>query len=122
MGKTAWIIPILVAISAFGGLSVHVMASSRMLFVGARNGHFPTFLSHLNIKTFTPLWSLLFLVSIQAYNILKYFRNILHYSIGNACANKGCIEYGRGWFNFLRVLGQLGRKHSIAGIHSRSLA
>lgn len=63
MGKAAWIIPVLVAVSAFGGLSVHVMASSRMLFVGARNGHFPTMLAHINIKTYTPLPSLVFLVS-----------------------------------------------------------
>lgn len=63
MGKAAWIIPILVAVSAFGGLSVHIMASSRMLFVGARNGHFPTFLSHINVHFFTPLPSLIFLVS-----------------------------------------------------------
>ncbi|KAK9702741.1 Amino acid permease [Popillia japonica] len=67
LGKAAVIIPILVAISAFGGLSVHIMASSRMLFVGARNGHFPEFLAHINIKTFTPLPSLIFL------NILSLF-------------------------------------------------
>ncbi|XP_022919716.2 Y+L amino acid transporter 2 [Onthophagus taurus] len=67
MGNFAWIIPVLVAISAFGGLSVHVMASSRMLFVGARNGHFPALLSHINVKNFTPLPSLIFL------NILSLF-------------------------------------------------
>ncbi|CAH0554028.1 unnamed protein product [Brassicogethes aeneus] len=61
LGKFAWILPIMVAISAFGGLSVHIMASSRMLYVGARNGHFPSFLSHLNIKKNTPVPSLFFL-------------------------------------------------------------
>lgn len=65
MGKASWIIPVLVAVSAFGGLSVHVMASSRMLFVGARNGHFPTMLAHINIKSYTPLPSLIFLVSMK---------------------------------------------------------
>lgn len=63
MGNWAWLIPVMVAISAFGGLSVHVMASSRMLFVGARNGHFPAFLSHLNINRLTPVASLTFLVN-----------------------------------------------------------
>lgn len=57
----------MIAISAFGGLSVHIMASSRMLYVGARNGHFPAFLSHLNIKKFTPVPSLIFLVSERAF-------------------------------------------------------
>ncbi|XP_031633074.1 Y+L amino acid transporter 2 [Contarinia nasturtii] len=57
----AWIIPIMVAISAFGGLCVHIMASSRMCFVGARNGHMPALLSYINIQTFTPVPSLVFL-------------------------------------------------------------
>lgn len=64
MGKAAWLIPVMVAISAFGGLSVHVMASSRMLYVGARNGHFPDLLAHLSISRFTPVASLIFLVNI----------------------------------------------------------
>lgn len=60
-GQFAWIEPILVAISAFGGLSVHIMTSSRMLFVGARNGHFPEALAHINVTKFTPVPSLFFL-------------------------------------------------------------
>lgn len=52
----------MVAISAFGGLCVHIMASSRMCFVGARNGHMPSVLSLINVKSFTPVPSLVFLV------------------------------------------------------------
>nr|CAH7767158.1 unnamed protein product [Callosobruchus chinensis] len=63
LGKFAAILPVMVAISAFGGLSVHIMTSSRMLYVGARNGHFPVMLGHLNLKNLTPLPSLIFLVS-----------------------------------------------------------
>ncbi|XP_053974275.1 Y+L amino acid transporter 2 [Hylaeus anthracinus] len=61
LGMVAWIIPVMVAISAFGGLSVHIMTSSRMCFVGARNGHFPSMLSHINISRFTPTPALVFL-------------------------------------------------------------
>lgn len=57
----SWIIPIMVAISAFGGLSVHIMTSSRMCFVSARNGHMPELLSFINVKRFTPTPSLVFL-------------------------------------------------------------
>jgi L-type amino acid transporter 5 len=64
LGQGAWIIPVMVAISAFGGLSVHIMTSSRMLYVGARNGHFPAMLSHLNVNKLTPMPSLVFLVSL----------------------------------------------------------
>lgn len=63
LGVWSLIIPILVAISAFGGLSVHIMASSRMCFVGARNGHMPSLLSHISIDKYTPTPSLVFLVS-----------------------------------------------------------
>lgn len=59
----AWVIPLMVAVSAFGGLCVHIMASSRMCFVGARNGHMPSLLSYINIKNYTPVPSLVFLVS-----------------------------------------------------------
>lgn len=37
------------------------MTSSRMCFVGARNGHMPTILSHINIDNYTPTPSLVFL-------------------------------------------------------------
>nr|CAD7425370.1 unnamed protein product [Timema monikensis] len=63
LGMMSWSMPLLVALSAFGGLSVHIMTSSRMCFVGARYGHFPAMLSHINVKRFTPTPSLVFLVS-----------------------------------------------------------
>ncbi|XP_063989482.1 large neutral amino acids transporter small subunit 1 [Diachasmimorpha longicaudata] len=61
LGAMSWVMPVLVAASAFGGLSVHIMTSSRMCFVGARNGHFPAMLSHLNIRSLTPTPALVFL-------------------------------------------------------------
>ncbi|XP_013108616.1 Y+L amino acid transporter 2 [Stomoxys calcitrans] len=61
LGAWSLIIPLMVAISAFGGLSVHIMTSSRMCFVGARNGHMPAVLSHISVKKFTPVPSLVFL-------------------------------------------------------------
>lgn len=71
----AWIIPLMVAISAFGGLCVHIMASSRMCFVGARNGHMPALLSHINVKTFTPVPSLVFLVRKSKLTYIFYAKN-----------------------------------------------
>jgi solute carrier family 7 (L-type amino acid transporter), member 5 len=57
----AWMIPIMVAISAFGGLSVHIMTSSRMCFVAARNRHMPELLSFINVDHYTPTPALVFL-------------------------------------------------------------
>ncbi|XP_035796239.1 Y+L amino acid transporter 2-like [Anopheles albimanus] len=61
MSYGSFVMPILVAVAAFGGLSVHIMTSSRMCFVGARNGHMPEILSHINVNRFTPMPSLVFL-------------------------------------------------------------
>lgn len=79
MGWGAWILPIMVAISAFGGLSVHIMTSSRMCFVGARNGHMPSFLAQINVKHFTPAPALSFLallslvyLGFDVYSLITY--------------------------------------------------
>ncbi|KAL1132837.1 hypothetical protein AAG570_010789 [Ranatra chinensis] len=61
LGVFSWIMPIMVAISTLGGLSVHIMTSSRMCFVGARYGHFPAMLSHITVFRYTPTPSLIFL-------------------------------------------------------------
>lgn len=61
LGPASGIMPFMVALAAFGGLSVHIMTSSRMCFVGARYGHFPAMLSHINVQRFTPVPSLVFL-------------------------------------------------------------
>ncbi|MPC15911.1 Y+L amino acid transporter 1 [Portunus trituberculatus] len=61
MGSASWVMPLLVALSAFGGLSVHIMTSSRLCFVGARQGHFPDSLALINCKCNTPMSSLIFL-------------------------------------------------------------
>lgn len=58
----SWVLPVMVAVSAFGGLSVHIMTSSRLCFVGARNGHFPSMLSHINVDKYTPTPALVFMV------------------------------------------------------------
>ncbi|XP_068235009.1 Y+L amino acid transporter 2 [Palaemon carinicauda] len=57
----SWVMPLLVALSALGGLSVHIMTSSRLCFVGARQGHFPDCLALINYKCNTPTSSLVFL-------------------------------------------------------------
>ncbi|XP_046393090.1 large neutral amino acids transporter small subunit 2 [Ischnura elegans] len=61
LGVMSWIMPLFVAMSAFGGLSVHIMTSSRLCFVGARQGQFPIMLSFINVKRLTPTPSLVFL-------------------------------------------------------------
>ncbi|KAG8229592.1 hypothetical protein J437_LFUL002315 [Ladona fulva] len=61
LGWMSWIMPLFVAVSAFGGLSVHIMTSSRLCFVGARQGQLPSMLSLINVRHMTPAPSLVFL-------------------------------------------------------------
>ena len=61
MSSAKYIVPILVAIAAFGGLSCHILTSSRLCFVGARQGHFPDALSLISVERYTPKPALIFL-------------------------------------------------------------
>ncbi|XP_050683064.1 Y+L amino acid transporter 2 [Leptidea sinapis] len=65
LGWMSWLMPSLVAISILGGLSVHIMTSSRMCFAGARNGHMPELLAHINVNKMSPMPSLVFLMLIS---------------------------------------------------------
>ena len=62
MSVGSLVVPALVAVSALGGLSCHIMTSSRLCFVGARQGHFPDALSLITVEKYTPAPALVFLV------------------------------------------------------------
>ena len=72
---------ILVAISALGSLSAHIMTSSRLCFVGARKGHIPTCLSLVSVKHSTPEPALIFLVSA----ILESYRLFMSRTTKRVC-------------------------------------
>jgi len=80
LGVMAWCMPLFVAASTFGALNGGIFASSRLMFVGARGGQLPIFMSMINFKLFTPIpaliigcvLSVIMLVSKNVYDLINY--------------------------------------------------
>ncbi|CAH2067004.1 unnamed protein product, partial [Iphiclides podalirius] len=74
LGVVAWIMPLFVALCTFGSLNGAIYASSRLFFVGARNGHLPLAISLIDVKRLTPLPSLIFMCVVTL--VLLMFNNV----------------------------------------------
>lgn len=62
-GPVAWLIPVFVALSCFGGVNGVVFTSARLFATGAQDGNLPSFFSLVHYKQQTPIPSLIFSVS-----------------------------------------------------------
>jgi len=56
--------PLCVAMSSLGCLSVHIMTNARVIFAGSRNYHTPSMLSLLSTSSMTPTPALVFLAMV----------------------------------------------------------
>lgn len=80
LGVMSWIMPLSVALSTFGGLNGAIFASSRLFFVGARQGHLPDCLAMIHTKYYTPtpsliflgLLTLMYLTTTKVYTLINY--------------------------------------------------
>ncbi|XP_041454027.1 Y+L amino acid transporter 2-like isoform X2 [Lytechinus variegatus] len=93
-GRMAWIMPVSVAMSTFGGVNGGFLSLSRLFFVGAREGQLPEWLAMIQVSRKTPMPSLVFtcLMSILYVfvptidSLINYFSFMTWLSIGAAVA------------------------------------
>ncbi|XP_013781356.1 Y+L amino acid transporter 2-like [Limulus polyphemus] len=99
-GVMAWIIPVFVALSTFGGVNGILFTSSRLFYAGASFGQMPEVLSMIQVKHLTPapavmfmaLLSLIYLCSSDIYALINYVGFATWLAIGLAVV---CLPYLR---------------------------
>jgi len=64
LGPLQWIMPIAIAISVSGTMNGTALSMSRLFFIGAGNDHLPQVVAMINYKRFTPIPSLLCILTL----------------------------------------------------------
>ena len=78
----SWIMPLFVACSTFGSVNGGIFASSRLFYVGARNGHMPKAMSLINYNYLTPMPCLIFMVKQISFSIVKSKTDMVFSNLG----------------------------------------
>lgn len=102
-GSFSWAVPVFVALSTFGGVNGILFTSARLFVTGAQEGHLPELFSHIHIRKYTPIPSLIFtcLVSMvmvtnsNVFQLINYFSQTLWLSVGICIAGLLYLRYKR---------------------------
>ena len=89
LGPVSWIMPILVAMSAFSAINGSVLTASRLTFVGAKYHQMPQLLAMVNINSLTPIPSVILTGVISCLMVLpgnigmvlNYFSFVFYFTI-----------------------------------------
>ncbi|XP_005096785.1 Y+L amino acid transporter 2 [Aplysia californica] len=100
-GYAAFLIPIFVALSTFGGVNGLLFTSGRLCFVGAREGHLPGVMSMISVQKFTPLPAILFtgimsilmLASDDIFALINYLSFAQWLSVGASIAGMVYLRF-----------------------------
>lgn len=87
--SVAWLVPMFVALSTFGGVNGILFTSSRLFLTGSQEGHLPDLFSFIHVRRMTPIPSLLFtcvtslamLMVRDVFVLINYFSQILWLSV-----------------------------------------
>lgn len=93
-GMMAWIVPVFVSLSTFGGVNGLLFTSGRLFFVGAQEGQLPDLLAMIHRTRFTPMpalmftsgLSLLMLISNDMWVLINYMSFVQWLSVGMSIA------------------------------------
>jgi len=89
-GVMAWIVPVFVSLSCFGGVNGLLFTSGRLFFVGAQEGHLPDLVAMIHTRKYTPMpailstgfLSLLMLFSDDMWVLINYMSFVQWLSVG----------------------------------------
>ncbi|XP_017049064.1 LOW QUALITY PROTEIN: large neutral amino acids transporter small subunit 1 [Drosophila ficusphila] len=102
-GPLAFMVPIFVALSTFGGVNGVLFTSARLFATGAQEGHLPKFFQLFHVKQQTPIPSLIFtclmslimLLTDNVYQLINYFSSVLWLSVVASIAGMLWLRHKR---------------------------
>lgn len=101
LGILAFSMPVFVMLSTFGSTHASVFTQSRLIFVGARRGHFPGALGLVSTTNYTPVPAVIFSgLTILAMLLVPDVSHLINYTAFSATAMQFACVLALFWFRY----------------------